>query len=113
MSGDGNTNAGRESGAGEFGPGEPGRVGECGEHGKTMLEVCETPNRVHRAQWWSLMQKLPGETLWVFTHAAERDHGRQRWTVRVPTDKGGGRESNEGAGKEGQEGHYIRQVSFC
>ena len=34
MSGDGDTNAG-----GEFGPGEPGGVGECGEHGKTVLEV--------------------------------------------------------------------------
>ena len=29
-----------ESGTGEFGAGEPGGVGECGEHGKTMLEVC-------------------------------------------------------------------------
>ena len=38
-SGDGNTNAGRESDAGEFGAGESGGVRECGEHGKTVLEV--------------------------------------------------------------------------
>ena len=41
MSGDGDTNAGGESGAGEFSTGESGRVRECGEHGKAMLEVCE------------------------------------------------------------------------
>ena len=35
MSGDGDTNTG-----GESGPGEPGGVGECGEHRKTVLEVC-------------------------------------------------------------------------
>ena len=51
-SGDGDTNASRESGSGEFGPGEPGGVGECREHGETMLEVCRTPNTVHCAQWW-------------------------------------------------------------
>ena len=54
-SGDGNTNAGRESDAGEFGAGESGRVGECGEHGKTMLEVHQAPSRMHRAQQWSTM----------------------------------------------------------
>ena len=32
-----------------------GGVGECGEHGKTVLEVCETLNGVHCAQWWSSM----------------------------------------------------------
>ena len=55
MSGDGDTNAGRESGSREFSPGEPGGFGECGEHGETVLEVCQTLNAVHRAQWWGLM----------------------------------------------------------
>ena len=41
MSGDSDTNASGESGAGEFRAGESGRVGECGEHRKAMLEVCE------------------------------------------------------------------------
>ena len=103
MSGDSNTNA-----SGESGSGEPGGVGECGEHGKTVMEVCQTLNAVHRAQWWGLMQKLPGETLWVFARAAEGGHGRQRWTVGVPTDKGGSGESDEGAGKEGPKTHYTR-----
>ena len=44
-SGDGDTNAGGESGAGEFSAGESGRVGECREHGKTVLECVK-----HRVQ---------------------------------------------------------------
>ena len=40
MSGDGDTNTGGESGPGGFGSGEPDGAGECGEHGKTVLEVC-------------------------------------------------------------------------
>ena len=38
LSRDGDTNAG------EFGAVESGGVGECGEHGKTMLEVCQAPS---------------------------------------------------------------------
>ena len=53
------------------------------------------------------MQKLSGKTLWVFACAAEGGHGRQRWTVGVPTDKGGSRESDKGAGKEGLKDHYV------
>ena len=102
-SGDSDTNASGESGAGE-----PGRVGECREHGKTVLEVCETPNGVHHTQWWNSMRELLGETLWVFTRAAEGGCGREMWTIGVPTDKGSGGESNKGVGKEGQEGHYVR-----
>ena len=41
MSGDGDTNT--------------GGVGECGENGETMLEVCQSPNTVHRAQQQCLM----------------------------------------------------------
>ena len=48
---DGDTNTSGESGQGEFGAGESGRGGDCGEHGKPMLEVCETQDGVHRAQW--------------------------------------------------------------
>ena len=59
-----------------------------------MLEVCQTQDGVHRAQQWSMMRKLLGEALWVLAH------GRQRWTVGVPTDEGGF--------KEGQEGHHLR-----
>ena len=36
---DGNTNASGESGQGGFGAGESGGVGDCGEYGRTMLEV--------------------------------------------------------------------------
>ena len=55
------------------------------------------------------MQKLLGKTLQVFTCAAEGGHGRQRWTVGVPTDEGsGGRESDEGAGKEGLKTDYTQ-----
>ena len=39
-SGDSDTNTGGESGPGGFGSGEPDGAGECGEHGKTVLEVC-------------------------------------------------------------------------
>ena len=39
---DGDTNAGGESGQGELGAGESGRGGNCGEHGKPVLEVCKT-----------------------------------------------------------------------
>ena len=52
---DSDTNTGGESGAGEFGAGESGRVGECREHGKAMLEVCEAQSQMHRAQWWGTM----------------------------------------------------------
>ena len=41
MSGDGDTNT--------------GGVGECGENGETMLEVCQTQDGVHRAQQQSTM----------------------------------------------------------
>ena len=36
---DGDTNAGRGSGQEEFGAGESGGDGDCGEYGRTMLEV--------------------------------------------------------------------------
>ena len=52
---DSDTNTGGESGAGEFGAGESGRVGECREQGKAMLEVCEAQSQMHRAQWWGTM----------------------------------------------------------
>ena len=55
MSGDGNTNAGGESDAGEFGAGESGGVRECREHRETVLEVCQAPSQMHRAQRWSTM----------------------------------------------------------
>ena len=55
MSGDGDTNAGGESGSGEFGAGESGGAGECGEHGETVLEVRQAPSTMHRAQQWGLM----------------------------------------------------------
>ena len=73
-----------------------------------MLDVCETLNRVHHAQWQSSMRELLGETLQVFAHAAKGGHGRQRWTIGLPTDEGSSRESDKGGYEEGQEGHYIR-----
>ena len=63
---------------------------------------------MHCAQQWGMMQELPSEALWVCTRAAEGGHGRQRWTVRVPTDKGDGGEPDEGGVEEAQEGHHIR-----
>ena len=39
LSRDGDTNAGRESGQGEFHAGESGGDGDCGEYGRTVLEV--------------------------------------------------------------------------
>ena len=55
LSRDGDTNAGRESGQGEFGAGESGGDGDCGEHGEPMLEVHETQDGMHRAQWRGTM----------------------------------------------------------
>ena len=57
MSRDGDANTGREPGSGEFGAGEPGGAGECGEHGETMLEVHQTPSTVHcgHQQGWGPM----------------------------------------------------------
>ena len=52
---DGDTNAGGESGQGEFSAGESGGGGDCGEHGEPMLEVCETQGCVHCAQRWGTM----------------------------------------------------------
>ena len=52
---DGDTNTGRESGQGEFGAGESGGDRHCGEHGEPMLEVHETQDGVHRAQWQGMM----------------------------------------------------------
>ena len=40
LSMDGSTNAGGESGQGGFGAGESGRNGNCGEYGRTVLEMC-------------------------------------------------------------------------
>ena len=40
----GDTNAGRESGAGGICAGESGRVQECGEYRKAMWEVCKAPD---------------------------------------------------------------------
>ena len=104
---DGDTNTGGESPAGEFGAGESGGVRECGEHGKTMLEVCEAPSQMHCAQRQGTMRELPSKTLWVFAHATEEGCGRQRWTVGVPTDEGRDRDSDESGYEEGQEGHHI------
>ena len=75
-SGDSNTNAGWESDAGEFSAGESGRVRECGEHGKTVLEVCQAPSRMRCAKRQSMMRELPSEALWVLAHAAKRGRGR-------------------------------------
>ena len=36
---DSDTNTGGESGQGEFSAGESGRDGDCGEYGRTVLEV--------------------------------------------------------------------------
>ena len=52
---DGDTNAGRESGQGEFSARESGGGGDCGEHSEPMLEVCETQGGVHRAQQWGMV----------------------------------------------------------
>ena len=41
------------------------------EHGEVMQEVCQTPNMVCCGQWGRMMQKLPSETLRVFTPAGE------------------------------------------
>ena len=107
MSRDGNANAGGESGSGEFGEGESGGAGECRKHGDTVLEVRQALSTMHHAQWWGTMQELQSETLWVFARAAEGGCGRQRWIIRVPTDEGGDRESDERGYEEGQEGHHI------
>ena len=105
---DGDTNTGKESGQGEFGAGESGGDGDCREYGRTMLEVHQAPSTMHHAQWWGTMRELPSKALWVFARAAEGGHGRQRWTVGVPTDEGNCGESDEGGFEEGQEGHHIR-----
>ena len=104
---DSDTNASRESGSGEFGAGESGGGGECGEHGKTMLEVHQALSQMHHAQQRGTMRELPSETLWVFAHAAEGGHGRQRWIIGVPTDEGGDGKSDERGHEEGQEGHHV------
>ena len=52
---DRDTNAGGEPGQGEFGSGEPGGDGDCGEHCEPVLEVCEAQDGVHRAQRRSTM----------------------------------------------------------
>ena len=98
-SGDGDTNT-----SGESGSGESGGAWEYRKHGETVLEVHQAPSTMHRAH---MMQELPSEALWVFAHAAEGGHGRQRWTIRVPTYKGDSGESDEGGFEEGQEGHHI------
>ena len=46
------------------------------------------------------MQKLSGEALRVLAHAAKGGHGRQRWTIGVPADKGSGGEPGEGGLKK-------------
>ena len=55
LSMDGDTNAGGKSGQGEFGSGESGGDGDCSEHGKSVLEVCEAQDGVHRAQWQGMV----------------------------------------------------------
>ena len=40
------TNAGGESGQGEFGSGESGGDRDCGEHSEPVLEVCEAQDGV-------------------------------------------------------------------
>ena len=72
-----------------------------------MLEVHQALGTVHRAQQRGMMQELLGKTLQVFTCAAEGGRGRQRWTVRVPTDEGGNGESDKRGYKESQEGHHV------
>ena len=95
---DGNTNAGGESGQGEFSAGESGGDGDCDEHGKPVLEVRETQDSVHHAQQRSTMCKLLGEALWVLTRTAKGGHGRQRWSVGIAEGKDG---RGESAGKGG------------
>ena len=55
-----------------------------------------------------MMRELLSKALRVFARATKGGHGRQRWTIRVPTDKGNGGESDKGRFEEGQEGHHIR-----
>ena len=100
-SGDGNANTGGESGAGGIDAGESGGVQAGGEYGEALQQVHQTPDPVHGDQWRGQVQELLGETLWVFPHAGDGGGGGQRWTVRVPEDKGGGGERDKGAGKEG------------
>ena len=108
LSRDGNTNADRESGEGELSAGESGGDGDSSEHGEPVLEVCETPSRMCRAQRGSTMRELPSKALRVLTHEAEGSRGRQRWTVRVPAGEGSGGQSDEGNVEEGQEGPHSR-----
>ena len=105
---DGDTNAGGESGEGEFGAGESDRDGDSGEDGRTVLEVCQARSPMHHAQRRGTMRELPSEALWVLACAAEGGRGRQRWAVGVPEGKGGGGESDEGHVEEGQEGPHTR-----
>ena len=62
---------------------------------------------MHCSQQWGTMQELLSKALRVFAHAAKGGCGRQRWTIRVPTNEGDGGESDEGGFEEGQEGHHI------
>ena len=108
---DGDTNAGGESGQGGFGAGESGGDGDCGEYGRTMLEVCQARSPMHHAQWQGTMRELPSEALWVLARAAEGGRGRQRWAVGVPEGEGGrGEPAGKGAGMESPKGHYARYV---
>ena len=54
-----------------------------------------------------MMQELLSKALWVFARAAEGGRWRQRWTVGVSTDEGGGGEQDERGHEKGQEGHHI------
>ena len=52
---DGNTNAGGESSEGEFSAGESGGDRDCSEYSEPVLEVHQTQDVVHCAQWQSTM----------------------------------------------------------
>ena len=107
LSRDGDTNAGREPGQGGFGAGESGRDGDCGEYGRTMLDMHQAQSPMHRAQRQGMMRELPSEALRVLACATEGGRGRQRWTVGVPegedrrgesAGEGGYGQPDEGAG---------------
>ena len=76
---EGDTNTGRESGAGES-----GGVRECGEHGKAIREVHQAPDTMCGGWGWCEVWKLLG------AHSCQWE----RWQV------GGSRESDEVEGEE-------------